>query len=128
MGADAVDGIAGGEMTLRDDGGKGPRRMAYVHYDLARTFSIHNDTSHPLASLESMVLTFSFEEETLRILNVYHRVPQEPWSHNLLHILSVMILNPIPYFPPFSTHLFRALGHSFPTRSLTRRSDRHQIT
>jgi len=27
MGADAVDGIAGGEMTLRDDGGKGPRRM-----------------------------------------------------------------------------------------------------
>jgi len=27
MGADAVDAIAGGEMTLRDDGGKGPRRM-----------------------------------------------------------------------------------------------------
>jgi len=27
MGADAVDGIAEVEMTLRDDGGKGPRRM-----------------------------------------------------------------------------------------------------
>jgi len=27
MGADAVDGIAGGEITLRDDGGKGPRMM-----------------------------------------------------------------------------------------------------
>jgi len=27
MGADAVDGIAGGKMTLRDDSGKGPRRM-----------------------------------------------------------------------------------------------------
>ena len=27
MGADAVDGIVGDEMTLRDNSGKGPRRM-----------------------------------------------------------------------------------------------------
>jgi len=40
----------------------------------------------------------------------------------------VMILNPTPNFPLFSTILFCAFGHSFPTRSLTRRSDRHQIT
>jgi len=40
----------------------------------------------------------------------------------------VTILSPTPNFPPFSTHLFRALGHSFPTRSLMRHSDRHQIT
>ena len=40
----------------------------------------------------------------------------------------VMILTPHPNFPLFFHHLFRALGHSFPTRSLTRRSDRHQIT
>jgi len=35
MGADAVDGIAGGEMTLRDDGGKGPRRMCAHPLSLA---------------------------------------------------------------------------------------------
>jgi len=32
MGADAVDGIAGVEMTLRDDGGKGPRRVMGESY------------------------------------------------------------------------------------------------
>jgi len=41
---------------------------------------------------------------------------------------SVTILGPYPNFPLFSTILFRALGHSSPTRSLTRHSDRHQIT
>jgi hypothetical protein len=35
---------------------------------------------------------------------------------------------PLPQFSAIFHHLFRALGHSFPTRSLTRRSDRHQIT
>jgi len=40
----------------------------------------------------------------------------------------VTILGPYPNFLLFSTILLRALGHSFPTRSLTRRSDRHQIT
>ena len=43
-------------------------------------------------------------------------------------LAGVMILNPIPNFPLSSTHLFCALGHSFPTRSLTRCSDCHQIT
>jgi len=41
---------------------------------------------------------------------------------------SVTILAPYPNFPLFSTILFRALGHSSLTRSLTRRSDRHQVT
>ena len=40
----------------------------------------------------------------------------------------VTILGPDPNFPLFSTILFRALSHSPLTRSLTRRSDRHQIT
>jgi len=46
----------------------------------------------------------------------------------------LMCYDPEPYpqfslnFPPFSTILFCALGHSFPTRSLTRRSDRRRIT
>jgi len=35
---------------------------------------------------------------------------------------------PYPQFSAIFPLLFRALGHSFPTRSLTRRSDRHQIT
>jgi len=37
---------------------------------------------------------------------------------------TVTILGPHPNF----RHLFCVLGYSFPTRSLTRRSDRHQIT
>ena len=82
------------------------RVAAYVHYDIARTFTIHNDTSHPLSSLESMILTFSFEEEVLRILNVYHRVPNEPRTHNLLHLFSHDLDPTIPtlVFGDFNTH------------------------
>jgi len=36
--------------------------------------------------------------------------------------------DPHPNFPLFFHHLSCALGHSFSTRSLTRRSDRHRIT
>jgi len=79
---------------------------AYVRFDLAHTFSIHNDTSHPLASLESLVLTFSFEEEVLCILNVYHCVPPEPRTHNLLHLLSNDLDPTIPtlVLGDFNTH------------------------
>src|SRR5260221_28936 len=83
--------------------------VAYVKFDLARTFAIVNHISHSLSSLESMILNFTFEEETLRILNVYHRIPppSSPLSppgspaaadrpveidgkvrHNLLHLFS----------------------------------------
>jgi len=41
---------------------------------------------------------------------------------------SVTILGPTINFLLFSTILFCVLGHLFPTCSLTRRSDRHQIT
>jgi len=41
---------------------------------------------------------------------------------------TVTILGPTTNFPLVSTILFCALDHSFPTRSLTRRSDRYQIT
>jgi len=82
------------------------RVAAYVCYDLACTFSVTNDTSHPLASLELMVLTFSFEDETLHILNVYHRVLNEPCTHNLLHILSHDLNPTIPtlVIGDFNTH------------------------
>jgi len=43
----------------------------YVRYDLACTFSVVNHTSHPLSSIDSMVLDFSFKDETLRIINIY---------------------------------------------------------
>jgi len=51
-------------------------------------------------------------------------------SENLIgnHLNNVTILGPTTNFLSFSTILFCALGYSFPTRSLTRRSDRHQIT
>lgn len=61
---------------------------AYVQYNLAYTFSIHNNLSHPISSLESMVLDFSFEDKTLHIINVYHCIPDNPCSHSLLHLLS----------------------------------------
>jgi len=79
---------------------------AYVKFDLARTFSIHNNLSHPLSTLESMVLDFSFEEETLRIVNVYHRVPDKPSHHNLLHLLSSELdpLLPTLLLGNFNTH------------------------
>jgi len=79
---------------------------AYVKYDLARTFSIVNNLSHPLSTLESMVLNFSFEDESLRIVNVYHCVPTELGQHNLLHLLSHELdpLLPTLLVGDFNTH------------------------
>ena len=78
----------------------------YVRYDLARTFSITNNTSHPLSSPESMVLDFAFEDELLRIINVYHCVPRERSRHNLLHIFSSELdpLIPTLIVGDFNTH------------------------
>jgi len=61
---------------------------AYIKFDLACTFSIHNNLLHPLSTLDSMVLDFLFEEESLHIVNIYHCIPDEPSHHNLLHLLS----------------------------------------
>jgi len=82
------------------------RVAAYVKFDLARTFSIHNNLSHPLSTLESMVLDFSFKDETLRIVNVYHRIPDELSHHNLLHLLSSELdpLLPTLLLGDFNTH------------------------
>jgi len=47
MGADAVDGIAVGKMTLRYDGGKGPRRMGgYLVYFLESNQVISTPIRH----------------------------------------------------------------------------------
>ena len=47
MGADVVDGIAVGEMTLRYDGGKGPRRMGgYLVYFLESNQVISTPIRH----------------------------------------------------------------------------------
>src|SRR5260221_2203751 len=86
------------------------RVVAYVKFDLARTFAIVNHISHPLSSLESMVLDFTFEEETLRILNVYHRIPLDHYDgkvrHNLLHLFSNSLdpLIPTLVVGDFNTH------------------------
>jgi len=60
------------------------RVAAYVKYDLARTFSVFNNLSHPLSSLNSMVLDILFEDEFLCILNFYHHIPVKHRQHNLL--------------------------------------------
>src|SRR5712691_4265350 len=109
------------------------RVAAYVKVDLARTFAIVNHISHPLSSLESMTLDFTFEEETLRILNIYHRIPLDHYvpppspplsppgspaavdgpveidgkvRHNLLHLFSNSLdpLIPTLVVGDFNTH------------------------
>jgi len=82
------------------------RVAVYVRYDLACTFSIVNHTSHPLSSVDSMVLDFSFEDETLRIVNIYHRIPDNPRHHALLHLLSNSLdpLIPTLLVGDFNTH------------------------
>jgi len=78
----------------------------YVRYDLACTFSIVNHTSHPLSSIDSMVLDFSFEDKTLRIVNIYHCIPDNPCHHALLHLLlnSLDPLIPMLLVGDFNTH------------------------
>jgi len=51
-----------------------------------------------------------------------------PYSRIVAMLSYVTILGPTTNFPLFSTILLHVLGHLFPTRSLTRRSDRYQIT
>ena len=83
------------------------RVAIFVKFDIARTFSINNLTSHPLATVNLMVVDFAFEEELLRIINVYHRVPPSPPSHhNLLHLFSSSIdpLIPTLLLGDFNTH------------------------
>jgi len=81
------------------------RVAVYIRHDLARTFTIVNHTSHPIASLESMVLDFTFEEEVLQIINVYHHTRDQP-HHNLLHLLSSELdpLIPTLLLGDFNTH------------------------
>ena len=69
----------------------------FVKFDIARTFSVNNLTSHPLTTVDSMVIDFAFKEELLCIINVYHRVPpSSPSHHNLLHLFSSSIDPLIP--------------------------------
>jgi len=77
----------------------------FVRYDLARTFAITNLISHPAASVESMILDFAFEEETLRIVNVYHRMHNDSY-HNLLHLFASQFdpLIPTILMGNFNTH------------------------
>ena len=82
------------------------RVAVYVRYDLACTFSVVNHTSHPLSSVDSMVLDFSFEDKTLRIVNIYHCIPDNPRHHALLHLLSNSLdpLIPTLLVGDFNTH------------------------
>ena len=64
------------------------RVAAYVKTDFARTFAITNVLSHPISTPKSMILDISFDQELLRIVNIYHRTPVDRDGHNLLHLLS----------------------------------------
>ena len=95
------------------------RIAAFVKFDIARTFSINNLTSHPLASVDSMILDFAFEEEILRIINVYHHIPNSsPSRHNLLHLFSSHI---DPFIPTLLLGDFNTHSHiwSFPYSTIS---------
>ena len=79
----------------------------FVKFDIAHTFSVNNLTSHPLATVNSMVIDFAFEDELLRIINIYHCIPpSSPSHHNLLHLFSSSIdpLIPTLVLGDFNTH------------------------
>jgi len=82
------------------------RIAAYVKTDFARTFAITNVLSHPISTPESMILDISFDQELLRIVNVYHRTPIDRDGHNLLHLLSSTLdpLVPTLLLGDFNTH------------------------
>ena len=82
------------------------RVTVYIKTDFACTFAITNILSHPISTPESMILDISFEQELLRIVNVYHRTPADRDSHNLLHLLSSSLdpLVPTLLLGDFNTH------------------------
>ena len=89
------------------------RVAAYVKYDFACTFAITNILSHHICTPESMILDISFNQELLRIVNVYHRIPQD--GHNLLHLFSSSLDPLIPMVlmgdPNTHSHIW-SLPHS----------------
>jgi len=76
----------------------------YVRTDLARSATIINNLTHPLASASLMVLDLHLNEEQICLVNVYHSRPE--WGHVLHHILSSTIdpLIPTAVFGDFNTH------------------------
>jgi len=94
------------------------RVAAYVKTDFACTFAITNVFSHPISTPESMILDISFDQELLRIVNVYHRTPVDRDSHNLLHLLSSTL---DPFIPTLLLGDFNTHSHiwSFPSATIS---------
>ena len=95
------------------------RVAVFVKFDIAHTFSVNNLTSHPLATVNSMVVDFAFEDELLHIINIYHRVPpSSPSRHNLLHLFSSSI---DPLIPTLVLGDFNTYSHiwSFPYSTIS---------
>jgi len=94
------------------------RIAAYVKTDFACTFAITNILSHPISTPESMILDISFDQELLRIVNVYHRTPIDRDGHNLLHLLSSSL---DPFIPTLLLGDFNMHSHiwSFPSATIS---------
>src|SRR5712691_5144800 len=77
---------------------------AYVRADLARSAFVRNRVDLPLASPCNMALDLVFETEVLRLVNIYHRVPDR--GHGLHQVFSTE-LDPVistAVFGDFNTH------------------------
>ena len=92
--------------------------VIYVRVALDRSITFLPQLDHPLASASSMVLDVITGDETLRLINVYHRVPREGGGHGLPHLLAY---EPDPLIPTlllgdFNTHSPAwSLPHSDPS-------------
>jgi hypothetical protein len=77
----------------------------YVRAELARKAFVRC-RDDLLSSLSAMILDIFFEEDSLRLLNVYHHVPSEGGGHNLSHILSLELDPVVPTLVAgdFNTH------------------------
>jgi len=65
-----------------------------------------------------MILDISFEQETLRIVNIYHRIPIDRDGHKLLHLLSSSL---DPFIPTLLLGDFNTHSHiwSLPTATIS---------
>src|SRR6266581_27614 len=83
------------------------RVATYVLSSLSASISIFNQLTHPCASSCSIITDLIFPTETLRLVNVYHQVPER--GHALHHLLSNHFDDTVPtlIMGDFNTHSVR---------------------
>ena len=92
------------------------RVATYIRSSLSASATIFNQLTHPCASPSSLITDLVFPTETLRVVNVYHQVPER--GHALHHLLSNHFDDAVPtlMMGDFNTHSAR---WSFPFATIS---------